>query len=188
MALLDRDGQRIVVASFAGATNHPDWYLNLADRERNPEVLCKVAAGAYWSAQEILDGDDYATCWAQLTADRAWYNDYQAKTQRRIPLVRLPEIDLVNDKAGKPVGIQQVIGRRPIMAFGNSDGDFEMLEWTTTAPGPRLGVMIHHTDSEHEWAYDRTSSIGRLARGLDEAAKRGWQVVDMKRDWETVFR
>ena len=103
-------------------------------------------------------------------------------------IVRLAEIDLVDDKAGKPVGIQQVIGRRPTIAFGNSDGDFEMLEWTTTAPGPRLGVIVHHTDAEREWAYDRESSIGRLARGLDEAAKRGWVVVDMKQEWARIFQ
>jgi hypothetical protein len=91
------------------------------------------------------------------------------------------------DKAGKPVGIQQMIGRRPVMAFGNSDGDFEMLEWTTAAPGPRLGFIVHHTDAEREWAYDRRSSIGRLARSLDEAEARGWQVVDIKRDWARIF-
>jgi phosphoserine phosphatase len=102
-------------------------------------------------------------------------------------LTRLPEIDLINDKAGKPVGIQQAIGRRPTIAFGNSDGDFEMLEWTTTASGPRLGVIIHHTDAEREWAYDRESSVGRLFRGLDEAAARGWVVVDMKREWSRIF-
>jgi phosphoserine phosphatase len=103
-------------------------------------------------------------------------------------LWRLPEIDLVDDEAGKPVGIQQVIGRRPIIAFGNSDGDFEMLEWTTRGPGSRLGVIVHHTDAEREWAYDRESTIGRLVRGLDEAAARGWIVVDMKQEWNTVFR
>ena len=102
-------------------------------------------------------------------------------------IVRLAEIDFVDDKAGKPVGIQQVIGRRPTIAFGNSDGDFEMLEWTTTAPGPRLGVIVHHTDAEREWSYDRESSVGRLARGLDEAAGRGWIVVDMKREWARIF-
>jgi hypothetical protein len=102
-------------------------------------------------------------------------------------LARLAEIDLIDDKAGKPVGIQQVIGRRPIIAFGNSDGDFEMLEWTTTAPGPRLGAIVHHTDAEREWAYDRESPIGRLVRGLDEANGRGWVVVDMKRDWARIF-
>jgi hypothetical protein len=101
-------------------------------------------------------------------------------------LLRLPEIDLNDDKAGKPVGIHQVIGRRPTMAFGNSDGDFEMLEWTTSAKGPRLGVIVHHTDAEREWAYDRESHIGRLVRGLDEGPKRGWVIVDMKNDWKVI--
>lgn len=102
-------------------------------------------------------------------------------------LVRKPEIAFVDDKAGKPVGIHRHIGRRPLAAFGNSDGDFEMLEWTTAGDGPRLGVLIHHTDAEREWAYDRESSVGKLARGLDEAESRGWVVVDMKQDWKVVF-
>jgi phosphoglycolate phosphatase-like HAD superfamily hydrolase len=100
---------------------------------------------------------------------------------------RLAAIDLVDDKAGKPIGIQQVIGRRPIAAFGNSDGDFEMLEWTTAGPGARLGVVVHHTDGDREWAYDRDSHIGTLARALDEAPARGWIVVDMKEDWKAVY-
>lgn len=102
-------------------------------------------------------------------------------------LLRLADVDHVDDKAGKPVGIHQVIGRRPIAAFGNSDGDFEMLEWTTSAPGPRLGVIVHHTDADREWAYDRISDVGQLVRGLDEAGKRGWIVVDMKREWKVVY-
>jgi hypothetical protein len=102
-------------------------------------------------------------------------------------LVRLPEIAFIDDKAGKPIGINAHIGRRPIAAFGNSDGDFEMLEWTTSGPGPRFGLLVHHTDAEREWAYDRESHIGRLSRGLDEARRRGWTVVDMKTDWLTVF-
>jgi hypothetical protein len=101
-------------------------------------------------------------------------------------LLRLPEIDLIDDKAGKPVGIHQVIGRRPTIAFGNSDGDFEMLEWTTSAKGPRLGVIVHHTDADREWAYDRESHIGQLVRGLDESPKRGWVIVDMKNDWKVI--
>ena len=102
-------------------------------------------------------------------------------------LVRLPELNFIDDKAGKPVGINQHIGRRPIMAFGNSDGDFQMLEWTTSGPGPRFGLLVHHDDADREWAYDRQSSIGRLDRGLDEAADRGWTVVDMKKDWSNVY-
>jgi len=102
-------------------------------------------------------------------------------------LARLPEINFVDDKAGKPVGIHYHIGRRPIAAFGNSDGDFQMLEWTTTGSGPRFGLIVHHDDAEREWAYDRKSSIGKLDRGLDEAPKRGWVVVSMKRDWKFIF-
>lgn len=102
-------------------------------------------------------------------------------------LVRLPEIDFIDDKDGKPVGIHKFIGRRPIAAFGNSDGDFQMLEWTTSGDGARLGVLIHHTDSDREWAYDRDSHVGRLSRGLDEAESRGWVVVNMKEDWKTIY-
>lgn len=102
-------------------------------------------------------------------------------------LARLPEIDFIDDKAGKPVGIQKFIGRRPIMAFGNSDGDLEMLEWITSGKDPRFGLIVHHTDGEREYAYDRNSPFGRLARGLDEGPKRGWTIVDMKRDWKTIF-
>jgi hypothetical protein len=102
-------------------------------------------------------------------------------------LVRLPEINFVDDGPGKPVGIQMHIGRRPIAAFGNSDGDLQMLQWTAAGPGPRLCLFVHHTDAEREWAYDRTSGIGRLDRGLDEAQARGWTVVDMKTDWNRVF-
>ena len=101
-------------------------------------------------------------------------------------IVRLPEIDFIDDKAGKPVGIHKFIGRKPIAAFGNSDGDFEMLEYVTSGPGARLGVLVHHDDAAREFAYDRESHIGRLARGLDEAGKRGWLVVSMKSDWRTV--
>jgi len=101
-------------------------------------------------------------------------------------IVKLPELNFIDDKAGKPIGIHQHIGRRPIAAFGNSDGDFEMLEWTTAGTGERLGVIVHHTDAEREWAYDRESHIGRLDRALDEAGQRGWVVVDMKSDWSLI--
>jgi hypothetical protein len=102
-------------------------------------------------------------------------------------LLRLPELDSIDDKEGKPVHINKFIGRRPIMAFGNSDGDFEMLEWTSSGKGARFGLIIHHTDAEREYAYDRQSPFGRLDKGLDEAPKRGWVVVDMKTDWKVIF-
>lgn len=102
-------------------------------------------------------------------------------------IVRRPELHFIDDKAGKPVAIHRQIGRRPLMAFGNSDGDFEMLEWTTSGPGSRFGLLVHHTDAVREWAYDRASHIGRLDRALEEARSRGWIVVDIKSDWRQIF-
>ena len=102
-------------------------------------------------------------------------------------LVRLPEVNFIDDKAGKPVGIHQHIGRRPIAAFGNSDGDFQMLEWVTSASGARLGLIVHHDDAEREFAYDRKSHIGKLDRALDGAGPRGWTVPSIRQDWKQVF-
>jgi hypothetical protein len=102
-------------------------------------------------------------------------------------LVRLPEMSVVGDGAGRPAGIYERIGRRPIAAFGNADIDFEMLQWTTMAPGPRLGVIIHHTDAEREYAYDRNAGFGLLDKALEAAGPNGWLVVDMKQDWKTIF-
>jgi len=102
-------------------------------------------------------------------------------------LMRLPDVDFVDDKAGKPVAINKFIGRRPIAAFGNSDGDQQMLEWTAAGTGKRLMLLVHHTDATREYAYDRQSSVGRLDKALDEAKARSWVVVDMKLDWRTVF-
>jgi phosphoserine phosphatase len=102
-------------------------------------------------------------------------------------LIKLAAVDFVDDKEGKPIGIQKFIGRRPIAAFGNSDGDLQMLQWTSAGTGPRFALYIHHTDAEREWAYDRQSSIGRLDKGLDEAKARGWTIVSMKDDWKRVF-
>jgi phosphoglycolate phosphatase-like HAD superfamily hydrolase len=102
-------------------------------------------------------------------------------------LRRLAEIDFIDDGPGKPVGIGKVIGKRPIFAAGNSDGDLQMLQWTTLASGPRFGLIVHHTDAEREWSYDRQSAIGKLEKALDEAPRRGWTIVDMKQDWKVVY-
>ena len=104
-------------------------------------------------------------------------------------LIKLPESNFVDDGPGKPVGIYQYIGKRPVFTAGNSDGDYEMLQYTSTAGGyPRFGMIVHHTDAEREWAYDRGSSIGKLERGLDDASKYNWLIVDMKKDWKEVFK
>ena len=102
-------------------------------------------------------------------------------------LFRLPEVNFIDDKTGKPVGINEQIGRRPIAAFGNSDGDLEMLQWTTLTDGPGFGLIVHHTDAEREYAYDRKSEFGQLDKALDAAAVNNWTVVDMKADWKQIF-
>jgi hypothetical protein len=102
-------------------------------------------------------------------------------------LARLPEMNFIDDKAGKPVGIQMHIGRRPTAAFGNSDGDQQMLQWTCRDDAKHFCLLVHHTDPKREWAYDRKSSIGQLDKALDEARTKGWTVVDMKRDWKVIY-
>jgi phosphoglycolate phosphatase-like HAD superfamily hydrolase len=102
-------------------------------------------------------------------------------------LARLPEIDFIDDKEGKPVGIHKFIGRVPIFAAGNSDGDLQMLQWSSAGDGARFGMIIRHTDGVREWAYDRESHIGRLDAALDQAGQNGWLVVDMKNDWRTIY-
>lgn len=111
---------------------------------------------------------------------------YEVRDGRPV-LVKLPELDLNDDKEGKPVGIQAHIGRRPVFAGGNSDGDYQMLEWTTAGAGPRFGLIVHHTDADREVAYDRESHIGKLDKALDDAKSKGWIVVDMKNDWSTIY-
>src|SRR6266536_614774 len=102
-------------------------------------------------------------------------------------LIKLPEVLFIDDKAGKPEGIQSFIGQRPIFAFGNSDGDQQMLEWTAAGRGARFMGLVHHTDAEREWAYDRKSDVGKLDKAWDEAVAKGWTVVSMKDDWATIF-
>jgi phosphoglycolate phosphatase-like HAD superfamily hydrolase len=110
------------------------------------------------------------------------------ETRDGIPvLVKLPAVDYVDDKEGKPISIQKFIGRRPIFAFGNSDGDRQMLQWTAAGAGPRFMGLVHHTDADREWAYDRSSHVGKLDQALDEANHKKWTVVDMKQDWKRVF-
>jgi hypothetical protein len=111
---------------------------------------------------------------------------YEVKNGQPI-LSRLPEINFVDDKEGKPVGIYQQIGKRPIAAIGNSDGDFQMLEWVTSTKGLSLGILIHHDDSEREFAYDAHTFAGKLVQGLREAKQRDWIIVSMKKDWKRVF-
>ena len=112
---------------------------------------------------------------------------FEKDSEGKPVLVKEPKIDFIDDGPGKPVGINRFIGRRPILAFGNSDGDQQMLEWTAAGEGARFMGLVHHTDAVREWAYDRDSHVGKLDKALDEATARGWTVVDMKRDWRVIF-
>ena len=112
--------------------------------------------------------------------------EFQIKDGKPV-LVRMPKIDFINDKAGKPVGIYQHIGRRPILAFGNSDSDMQMIEYTMAGEGRRLGLLVHHTDADREYAYDRKSHVGTLDKALDQADANSWIIADMKKDWKSVF-
>jgi hypothetical protein len=132
----------------------------------------------------VFDND--GTLWPEQVIGSTIETEFQLRDGRPI-LVRLPESDFIDDKEGKSVGIHQFIGRRPIFAAGNSDGDLQMLQWTTTATGPRLGIIVHHTDAVREFSYDRDSHFGRLDKALDQAAQHDWTVVDMKKDWRQVF-
>lgn len=112
---------------------------------------------------------------------------FRADAAGKPQLFKEGKVEFIDDGPGKPVGINRFIGRRPILAFGNSDGDLQMLQYTAGGSGPRLALIVHHTDAEREWAYDRKSQIGKLDKALDEAAAKGWTVIDMKQDWKTVF-
>lgn len=184
------------VSAWIATARHPTTGRLYSEMVYQPmlELLAYLRANGFRTFIVSGGGVEFIRPWAervygippeQVIGSRAKVR-YEVRNGKPV-LARLAEVDLVDDKAGKPVGIHQVIGRRPIAAFGNSDGDFEMLEWTTSASGPRFGMIVHHTDAEREWAYDRTSHVGQLARGLDEASTRGWVVVDMKREWRRIY-
>jgi hypothetical protein len=189
-----------VVSDWIATARHPKTGRLLTDMTYQPmkEVLAYLRANGFKTFIVSGGGIEFIRPWAERvygvppeqvvgSSIKTTYEVRGKGTAGKPVLARLPELNFINDKAGKPVGIQQHIGRRPIAAFGNSDGDFEMLEWTTSAPGARLGLIVHHDDAEREFAYDRKSHIGQLDRGLNEAGARGWTVVSMKSDWKTVF-
>lgn len=112
---------------------------------------------------------------------------FEIATDGKPELMKLAKVEFIDDGPGKPVGINRFIGRRPILAFGNSDGDLQMLQWTMAGQGPRFAGIVHHTDGAREYAYDRDSKVGKLDKAWDEARQRGWTIVDMKEDWKQIF-
>ena len=185
-----------IVTDWMATARHPTLNRPYTDLVFQPmlELLAFLRANGFKTFIVSGGGVEFMRPWTervygippeQVVGSRAKVQ-YQVKDGRP-ELLRLAAIDHIDDKAGKPVGIHQVIGRRPIAAFGNSDGDFEMLEWTTAGSGPRFGLIVHHTDAAREWAYDRDSHIGTLARALDESPRRGWILADMKQDWRIIY-
>jgi hypothetical protein len=185
-----------MVSDWISAAKHPKTGKLYTEMVYQPmlEVLTYLRANGFKTFIVSGGGIEFMRPWAEKVygvppeqvIGSSIKTKYEVREGKPV-IVRLPELNFIDDKEGKPVGIQQHIGRCPVMAFGNSDGDFQMLEWTTSGKGPRFGMIIHHTDAEREWAYDRESHIGKLSKGLDEAPKRGWTVVSMKEDWKTVF-
>jgi phosphoserine phosphatase len=185
-----------IAADWIAAARHPGTGRLYTEMVYQPmlELLTCLRANGFTIWIASAGGSEFMRPWTERVYGIPRENvigssiktKYELRDGRPV-LVRLPELNFIGDKAGKPVGIQQHIGRRPIAAFGNSDGDFEMLEWVTSGAGPRFGLLIHHDDAAREFAYDRAAVAGKFDRGLAEAPGRGWVVVSMKRDWKQVF-
>jgi phosphoserine phosphatase len=202
---------RLMMATHAGMTTdefaatvlqwietakHPQTGRRYVDMVYQPmlELLAYLRANGFKTFIVSGGGIEFMRPWAErvygVPPEQVIGSSIVTKFEMRggvAVLVREPEMNFLDDKAGKPVAINQHIGRRPIAAFGNSDGDLEMLQWTTTGAGSRFALIVRHTDARREWAYDRLSSIGRLDHALDEARSKGWTVVDMARDWRVIY-
>ncbi|MBI3485281.1 MAG: haloacid dehalogenase-like hydrolase, partial [Acidobacteria bacterium] len=185
-----------IVKDWLATAKHPVTKRQYTEMVYQPmlEVLAYLRANGFKTFIVSGGGIEFMRVWTEkvygIPPEQVVGSSIKTKFEMRDGkpvLVRLPELNFYDDKDGKPVGINQHIGRRPVAAFGNSDGDLQMLQYTAAGSGTRFCLYIHHTDAEREWAYDRQSSIGRLDKGLDEAQARGWTVVDMKKDWKRVF-
>ncbi len=184
------------VAEWIAKAKHPKTGRRFIDMTYQPmkeliqalhaaEFKCYIVSGGGASFMRPWVEEAYGIPRNRVIGSRVEI-EYQVQDGQPV-LMRKAKLEFVDDKEGKPVGIYQVIGRRPVFAAGNSDGDFQMLEYTTAGKGARMGVLVHHTDAEREWAYDRESPIGHLVRGLDEAEERGWILIDMKEHWKTIY-
>ncbi len=185
-----------IVKDWLATAKHPKYKRPYTELVYQPmlEVLAYLRTNGFKTYIVSGGGIEFMRPWAEsvygIPPEQVVGSSIEVKYELRDGkpvLVRLPELDFNDDKAGKPVGIHKFIGRRPLMAFGNSDGDFQMLEYTTTGKGPRFGLLVHHTDADREYAYDRKAGLARLDTGLDEAPQRGWIVVSMQDDWKQIF-
>lgn len=187
--------QKIVQKWLATAKN-PRFHRAYTDLVYQPmlEVLAYLRANGFKTYIVSAAGIEFMRQFAQqlygVPPEQVIGSSIKLKYEMRGDkpiLLREPEIATVTNDAEKAIAIEQSIGRRPIAAFGNSDGDLQMLEWTTVGNGARLGMLVHHTDAKREWAYDKDSPVGKLNKGLTEAPQRGWTLIDMKNDWKVIF-
>ena len=185
------------VAAWVATARHPRFDRPYTDLVFQPmlELLAYLRANGFKTYIVSGGSIEFMRAWTErvygIPPEQVVGSSFLTRFERRpdgtTVLLREPKIDFIDDGPGKPVGINRFIGRRPILAFGNSDGDQQMLEWTRAGAGPRFAAIVHHTDREREWAYDRQSRVGKLDKALDEAIAKRWTVVDMKRDWRTIY-
>ncbi len=185
-----------IVTEWIASAKHPTTKRRYTEMVYQPmlELLAYLRANGFKTYIVSGGGIEFMRPWTEtvygVPPEQVIGSSIKTKYEMRDGkpvLVRLPEINFINDKDGKPVGVHQYIGRRPLAAFGNSDGDLQMLQWTCVERQPSFCLYVRHTDAEREWAYDRNSSIGRLDKGLDEAKAKGWTIVDMRQDWKVVY-
>jgi len=185
-----------VVQDWLAVAKHPRFNRPYTDLVYQPmlEVLAYLRANGFRNYIISGGGIEFMRPWTEkvygIPPEQVVGSSIKTRFELREGkpvLMRLPEINFIDDKAGKPVGIHMHIGRRPIAAFGNSDGDLQMIQWTNAGSGARFGLIVHHTDAEREYAYDRQSSVGRLDKAFEEAKRQGWTIVDMKKDWKRIF-
>ena len=185
-----------LVTEWAATARHPITKRLYTEMVYQPmlELLAYLRANGFKTFIVSGGGIDFMRPWAPriygIPPDQVVGSSGKLKFEMKDGkpvLVKLPELNFIDDKDGKPIGIQQHIGQHPIAAFGNSDGDQQMLEWATAGSGARFALIVHHDDAKREWAYDRTSHIGQLDKAWDEAVAKGWTVVSMKDDWKTIY-
>jgi phosphoglycolate phosphatase-like HAD superfamily hydrolase len=185
-----------IVKDWIASAKHPKTGQHYTDMVYQPmlEVLAYLRANGFKTFIISGGGIEFMRPWAEkvygIPPEQVVGSSVKTKFEMRDGqpvLVRLPELNFNDDKGGKPVGINQHVGRRPIAAFGNSDGDLQMLQWTAAGSGPRFCLYVHHDDAAREYAYDRTDHLAKLDKGLDEAAAKDWTVVSMKNDWNKIF-
>ncbi|MGY5453012.1 HAD family hydrolase [Agarivorans sp. MS3-6] len=186
----------VIVKDWLATAKHPDTQRLFTDMVYQPmlELLSYLRANDFKTFIVSGGGIEFMRPWSEqvygIPPEQVIGSSIKVAFEMRegAPvLVRQPALDFYDDKEGKVVAIHQQIGRRPIAAFGNSDGDLQMLQWTTAGQGARFALYVHHTDEKREWAYDRESSIGKFDKGLDQALAKSWTIVDMKQDWKRIF-